>query len=261
MKVKAENQAGVALVAKALTILDMFQTSNPTWTQAELVQATDLNRSTVNRLVGFLTSKGYLAQIEHTGRYCLGLAAIDLGNRANLSFDLRSVCRTVMTRLATELNETIVLTALDRANLSSICIDQIEGKHEGLRVFERIGAAFPLHAGAAPKAILANLPEETRKIYLSGDLERYTEKTLVDPDSLEADISMTRKRGFALSWQETYLGTAGVAAPILGSDECAMASIAVAMPIHRANPETLQSIGSVLCEATRDLTQQIRGAT
>lgn len=260
MKVKAENQAGVALVAKALLILDMFQANNPTWTQAELVQATELNRSTVNRLVGFLASKGYLAQIEHTGRYCLGLAAIELGNRANLSFDLRSICRSVMVKLVTDINETVVLTALDRANLVGICIDQIEGRHEGLRVFERIGATFPLHAGAAPKAILAHLSAEARAHYLRGKLQRFTANTLTEPGKLEDDIQGTLERGFALSWQETYEGTAGVAAAILGPDETALASIAVAMPVHRAKPELLEKIGRVLATTTLEVSQQIRGA-
>lgn len=259
MKVKAENQAGVALVAKALMILDMFQVNNPTWTQAQLVQATGLNRSTVNRLVGFLASKGYLAQIEHSGRYSLGLAAIELGNRANLSFDLRSVCRSVMSKLVADINETVVLTALDRANLVGICIDQIEGQHEGLRVFERVGATFPLHAGAAPKAILAHLPEETRTRYLKGTLKRFTAKTLTEPEALEDDIRKTRERGYALSQQETYEGTAGVAAAILGADDTALASIAIAMPVHRAKPAFLQKIGRVLAATTHDVSRQIRG--
>lgn len=260
MKVKAENQAGVALVAKALMILDMFQINNPTWTQAELVQATGLNRSTVNRLVGFLAGKGYLAQIQHTGRYSLGLAAIELGNRANLSFDLRSICRSVMTKLVADINETVVLTALDRPNLMGICIDQIEGRHEGLRVFERVGAKFPLHAGAAPKAILAYLPEKTRTAYLKGNLKQFTTKTLTEPGALEDDIRATRDRGYALSRQETYEGTAGVAAAILGADDTALASIAVAMPVHRAKPAFLAKIGKTLAATTHQVSQQIRGA-
>ncbi|MCP4317556.1 MAG: IclR family transcriptional regulator [Hyphomicrobiales bacterium] len=259
MKVKAENQAGVALVAKALTILDMFQVQNPKWSQAELVQATGLNRSTVNRLVGFLASKGYLAQTEPSGRYTLGLAAIELGNRANLSFDLRSICQTMMGKLAADINETVVLTALDRANLSGICIDQIEGRHEGLRVYQRIGSNFPLHAGAAPKAILAYLPQKIRTICIEGELQRFTPNTMVERSELEKDIQATLQRGFALSWEETFEGAVGVAAPILGIDQTAMASIAIAMPIQRAKPELIEKIGKILTSAAHDVSQQLRG--
>ncbi|MGO1120540.1 IclR family transcriptional regulator [Rhodovibrionaceae bacterium A322] len=255
--VKTQTQAGVGLLSKAFQILDLFQIDSPTWSQAELVRATDLNRSTVNRLVRYLASSGYLVQVQPTGRYGLGLAAIDLGQRASASFDFRALCQPVLERLSSQIDETILLTALDRSNNSSVCVDQIEGTREGLRVFERIGATFPLHAGAAPKVILAHLPAEEQKAYLAGPLERFTEKTLTDPAALKRDLHSIAAQGYCQSFEETYEGVAGLGAVILGPGNHPLGSIAVALPVQRASSETLGRFRPLLQEAARSISTRL----
>ncbi len=259
MKVKAESPAGVALVAKAFQILDMFQIESPAWSQADLVRATGLNRSTVNRLVRFLASHGYLVQIGSSGQHTLGLAAIELGNRASAGFNLRKVCQPSMEALAAKINETVILSALDAANLAAVCVDQIEGRQEGLRVFESIGSRFPLHAGAAPKAILAFLPEDLQQEALNRDLKSYTDHTVVDRKAIEEALKLTRERGYAMSSEETFEGTMGIAAPILGPNRTAVASLAVALPITRAKPEACKVITDELVSIAAGVTRHING--
>ncbi len=259
MEVKTDSQAGVALVAKAFQILDLFQPDSRTWSQAEIIRATGLNRSTVNRLVRFLAVQGYLTQMAQSGRYSLGLSAIELGNRANAGFDLRAICQPAMEELAAEVNETVVLSALDTGKMVATCIDQIEGRREGLRVFERIGSTFPLHAGAGPKAILAFLPEDLRINCIQGVLERFTANTLTTPAALSDDILQIRARGYALSDAETYEGTIGIAAPILGPADIVIGSIAVALPQHRATSDVVDDIANRISITTRTVSGILNG--
>ena len=249
-EVKPKPYAGVALLAKTFQMLDLFQIETPAWTQADLVRATGLNRSTVNRLVRYLVSTGYLVQLASSGKYSLGLAAINLGHRANASFDFRSLCQPALEKLAEMIDETIILTSYDPTNNTSVCVDQIVRKHGALRVFERVGSTFPLHAGAAPKAILASLPEQDRKAFINGTLQKFTKNTLCNPAELEADIIATIGRGYSLSWEETYEGVAGIGAPVVGPDKMPLGSIAVALPIQRVEPGTIEFIGASLLKIT-----------
>ena len=249
-EVKPKPYAGVALLAKTFQMLDLFQIETPTWTQVDLVRATNLNRSTVNRLVRYLVSTGYLVQLASSGKYSLGLAAINLGHRANASFDFRSLCQPALEKLAALIDETIILTSYDRTNNTSVCVDQIARKHGALRVFERVGSTFPLHAGAAPKAILASLPEQDRETIIAGTLKKYTKNTMIDIEVLEADIAATIDRGYSLSWEETYEGIAGIGAPVMGPDALPLGSIAVALPIQRVEPGTIEYIGKTLLKVT-----------
>ena len=71
--------SGVGLLNKALQVLDQFTPENPVWTQAELGRATGVSKSTINRLVRYFCTEGYLIQNEIKGPYQLGPAAVDLG--------------------------------------------------------------------------------------------------------------------------------------------------------------------------------------
>ena len=260
-KVKERVQSGVGLLEKAFQILDLFQPDMPSWTQADIVRATGLNRSTANRLVRYLASKGYLVQSGATGQFRLGLASVDLGRRANASFDLHGICRPVLERLWRETEESVLLTALDEFNYKVVCVDQIESRRDGILVFSRIGATFPLHAGAAPKAVLAALPEDVQEAYISGDLEKISEYTLVDPDELRADMKRTRERGYSVSFQETYSGTAGIGAAFSGPDGKPMGSVAIALPIQRIDDELVLQFGKLLIEAVTEISALLKGDT
>ena len=159
--------AGVGLVQKTLQILDLFQLETPNWSQSEITQLTGMPKSTVNRLVKFLSDRGYLTLLEGRNRYSLGPASIDLGRRASALFDFRGICQPMLEKLSRETSETVMLTSLIGSGNAVRCSDQIESTHEGLRVFEQIGSIFPLHAGASPKAVLAFLPIKDRERYLA----------------------------------------------------------------------------------------------
>ncbi len=251
--------AGVGLLAKAFGILDLFQLDQPTWSQSEIVKSSGLNRSTVSRLVRYLRDSGYLVQYEQTGRYALGLAAVNLGRRADSSFDLKTLGQPAMEELSRATDETIILTELSQAARLVTCVNQIEGRHGGLRVFERIGATFPLHAGAAPKAILALLPEMQREAYLNGELEAVTENTPTDPASIRGDLEMTASRGYSISTEETYPGVAGVGAAFRGPDGSPVGSIAIAAPMQRVNSAKLDEYGQMLVASTRRVTALLCG--
>lgn len=241
--------AGVGLVQKTLQILDLFQLDSPKWTQVELAKATGIPRSTINRLVRFLTDRGYLAHLQGRNRYTLGPAAIDLGRRATALFDFREICLPALEQLSRETGETVLLTSIVSSGNAVRCVDQIESTREGLRVFEQIGAIFPLHAGAAPKAVLAFLPDEERDRYLQRPLAAITARTIVELDALRGDLRQTRKRGYSISREETYEGVVGVGAPFFWSDGRPAGSMAVALPIQRATPEAVERFGRLLNDA------------
>jgi IclR family acetate operon transcriptional repressor len=258
-EVKSGIHSGVGLLQKAFQLLDLFQTDAPAWSQAELARATGLPRSTTSRLARYLSDRGYLIQVDRTGRYLLGPAAIDLGRRAATNLDLRGICRPVLEQLAEETGETVILTALDETRGAVACVDQIESTHGGLRVFERVGGRFPLHAGASPRAVLAYLPKNEQARILAGPLEPTTRATLTDADEIRAELAATVERRYAVSYEETYVGVVGVAAPVFGWDARPLGSLAIAAPIQRAPEIRVREFGAMLNRAAEQVTALLRG--
>ena len=248
-----QSPPGVGLVQKTLQILDLFQTDAPNWSQVEIAQSTGMPRSTVNRLVKFLTDRGYLTLLYGRGRYSLGAASIDLGRRASALFDFRGICRPVLERLSRETGETVILTSVVGAGNAVRCVDQIESTREGLRVFEQIGSTFPLHAGASPRAVLAALGRDEQEKYLSRQLASITDKTMIAAKELLRETAETQKRGYSISNGETYEGVIGIGAAFFWGNERPAGSLAIAMPNQRATTETIAKIGELLKLACVDV--------
>ncbi len=250
-------QPGVGLVQKTLQILDLFQREAPTWSQTEISRTTGMPKSTVNRLVKFLTDRGYLTVLEGRNRYALGPASIDLGRRAAALFDFRGTCRPTLEKLSRDTSETVILTSVISSGNAVRCVDQIESTHEGLRVFEHIGSLFPLHAGASPKAVLAVLGEDEFEQYVSRPLTSLADQSVIDTGKLRREIADTVKRGYAVSHGETYQGVVGIAAAFFWNIQRPAGSIAVALPEHRATAETIERIGACLKISAEDINAKL----
>ncbi|MEO7392507.1 MAG: IclR family transcriptional regulator [Ramlibacter sp.] len=244
----------MGLLVKAFQLLDLFTRDQPDWTRPELLTATGLSRSTLSRLVRFLHGRGMLSYSDRTGRYALGVAAIDLGRRAARESSLMKLCAETLKQLADQTGETVMLTAYDARQAKVICLEQIPSVKEGLRVFERIGAAFPLYRGASSKAVLAFLPESEMASVL-------TLMQREDPGSdalrLRDELKAVRESGLATSIEETYPGVAGLAVPVLAGDGIPLGSIAVAAPIIRMGPGARTRIGKILKAAGLRLSKSL----
>ncbi|MEO8311119.1 MAG: IclR family transcriptional regulator [Caldimonas sp.] len=248
---------GVGLLVKAFQVLDLYTREQPSWSQAELQKATGLSRSTLSRLVRFLHGRGYLAAVARTSRYTLGFAAVDLGRRAGRESDLVELCAPILKRIAETTGETVMLTTYDARRGQAICLEQIPSVQEGLKVYERIGAAFPLYRGASPKAILAFLaPAEIE----SALAVMRRDAPDIDVARLRRDLRSIRASGLATSLEETYPGVAGFAVPVLAQGDVPLGSIAVAAPIIRMSPAARARIGRILLESGATLSGSLRSA-
>lgn len=253
------SQAGVGLLKKAFQILDLFTEQHPSWIQAELVRETGLSRSTLGRLVRFLCARGYL--LEQRGRYTLGFAAIDLGRRAQLQFNLVDLCYDLLEEIAQNTTETVILTGYDEAHAHVVCLAQIPSRQGGLRVFEHIGTAYPLHSGATAKVVLAYLPEQHRNAVLEGDLTPVNPARTLSAEELRKDIEKIREQGFVVTYEETYPGVTGIAVPVLTPRGQPLGSIAIAAPIQRMNDDVIRDGTAVLMDIGRRVAARIAGST
>ena len=226
---------GVGLLNKAFQVLDQFTPDKPMWTQAELGQATGVSKSTINRLVRYFCDQGYLMQLEKKGPYGLGHAAIDLGQRASTQFDIGAAAMPLLERLVQETRETALVATYQVGRREVVCVAQIPSPHEGLRVFQSVGSAIPLHAGAVAKAVLAYLPADIRSSIVAGPLEKMTDRTITDPAVLVHDLEDVRARGYSVSRDETYSGVYGIGAPVFGPGNTVVAGMAIAAPNARMN--------------------------
>jgi DNA-binding IclR family transcriptional regulator len=91
-----------------------------------------------------------------------------------------------------------------------------------------IGERFPLHAGAASKVLLANMPDAARTACLAAPLRPYSARTITDPELLRRELARIRQHGWAEDRGEFSVSVRAVAAPVRDGQGNVVAAVSLA---------------------------------
>ncbi len=120
------------------------------------------------------------------------------------------------------------------SSASSAC-----SKRRGLRLILDVGSTAPLYAGCSSKVLLAYLDKEAIDSVLKGRLRPLASHTTTDPTQIRAQLAEIRRNGFAVSFEETDEGVAGVSVPIRDARDHVVASLTISGPLTRVNAATM----------------------
>ncbi len=235
------------VLAKALAILESFGGESSGWTEAALRAHLAMPSSTLNRLLRSLESAGYVLRDED-GRYRLGIAAVRLGLRASASLNLPAVLDTELRQLAASTEETVILAMPEFSSGLARYVATVDSRKR-LRVTAEVGTGVPLTAGATAKMLLAFQPPAQIDAVLTKPRERLAAGTVTGVKAIRDQLATIARQGWGLSWEETYDGAWALAAPVLGDDGHAFASIGVAAPISRHSSATEAGTRSAVIDA------------
>lgn len=179
---------------------------------AEIAALTGEPRSSVYRILGSLEKLEMVEPGGRRGSFRLGLGLLRLGNVVVERFDEREAALPALHELNQVTGETVFLCV--RRRYEAVCIERLAGERvESLAL--RLGGALPLHAGAAPRTLLAFEPESVWEEYVAhGALDPLTPSTPSNAKDLFAALEKIRRDGVAVSDEDVTPGIAAVGAPI-----------------------------------------------
>lgn len=246
--------AGLRLVEKAVEVLDLLAVEGEL-TVAQLADRTGEPRSSLYRLIGSLEKLDFVEPGSLRGAFRLGVHVLRLGAATFSGLDERSRAIPVMTRIRDETGLTAYL--LVRRGRQAICVERLEG----LRVASlalQVGGSLPLHAGAAPRALLAFGPEEAWQEYADGsELQLFTTKTPDSAKRLVEVLAKERRLGVTVSDGDVTNGIAAVGAPIYDHHGQVKAAISVSglreEVIGRSAPDVRRLIAAAAAEISSAL--------
>jgi IclR family transcriptional regulator, KDG regulon repressor len=218
---------GTQAIERGLTLLELV--AHGTTSIREMSERTQLPRSTVTRLLGALERFSYLARADD-GSYRLGTGVLALATQWQHHFGVERAARQHLEALVHEVYETGHVTI--REGRDSVCV-AFSDSPQSIRLTMAIGNRVPLHVGAHAKTLLAYAPEAVQASILSGELSRFTPRSIVDSAALEEELDQIRLRGYAESYGEIDAGAYALAAPIRGFDGAVFAAIGVSGPTER----------------------------
>ncbi len=250
---EAEPQAGVQAVQLVLEILEHLAKQEVAGV-TEIATALGSTKARVHRHLRTLVNTGYAVQEAGGDRYCAGPRLTVLAQMLAIENSLTSVARPVMQRLRDTLGHTVALAKVSGGSASMV--DCYEGS--GLiSISLRMGLDMPLHANAGGKLVLAFGAPPVQQAIETMALEKFTDNTITDTETLKAEVERVRQQGWANAPEEFVIGINAVAAPIFARDNRLVATIALVNSIQflsrRPTVEQIGGITTAAAEITRHL--------
>lgn len=222
------------VIGKVLLLLRAFTVDDNELTLAELVRRTGLHKATAHRLTRDLVAARLLDRVD--GGYRLSGGLFELGMRAAVERSLLEIAIPFLQDLYERTHETVHLGVLDGDEV--VYVAKLGG-HRQADAPSRTGGRMPLHCTGIGKALLAHADPELKHRVLSSPLRRWTPRTIVAPGILARQLETVVETGLAYEFEESAVGIACVAAPVLGiTDGKPVAAISVTGPVTRFRPET-----------------------
>ncbi|MGE3813468.1 MAG: IclR family transcriptional regulator [Candidatus Nanopelagicales bacterium] len=228
----ATRHAGDAQIAqtldRGLQILELLASSAEELSTTEIAAAVDVHRTVAHRLLVTLERRD-LVDRSRTGRYRLSAGVLRLG--AGVRDNLREVSLPFLAELNEATDETVHLAVLRGADVQFL--ESIESSRQ-LRVVSRVGRSMPAHATSVGKAILAALSaDDLHSVLAATALEPVGPATVTDLGALQRELTAIRRRGYAVSKQESEAGVGSVGVSVVDRRGHVRAAISVAAPLSR----------------------------
>lgn len=240
-------------VVKAVRVLRSFTYDEPVLGVSELARRLDLGKSTVHRILLTLTDEGLVSRTAG-GRYRLGLGLLELGQVAVASLELREVAHAPLERLRNETGETAHLAVFEPPDV--VYLERFESPST-LRMFSRLGRRNHAHVTSSGKCLLAFGTAADLDAVLATGLPRVGPRTITDPGLLERVLREVRRRGFAISKDESERGVVSVGAPVFDHDGRCVAAVSVAGPALRMPADGLDRFVGLVVRTGRDLSSAL----
>ena len=212
---------------------------------ADLPDLLQTSRATAFRVLKTLQERGYVEHIESQSAYRLGAAAMVLASRSEQSSVVR-VSEPALRDLAERTGETVNLALFRTGRL--VYVEIVEGRH-ALRMSGSISQDVPVHSTALGKAMLAALPNDSRRALLGPEpWMSYTSNTKTNWNQLGPDIQLTAKRGYALDREEMDYGAVCIGAAIMRAEGHPVGGISVSGWSQRLSGRKQSEIGRTLSD-------------
>lgn len=223
-----------SVLGRTMSLLTAFRAGDAELSLAELCRRTGIPKPTAHRLLGELI--GWNVVERTPGGLRLGMGLFELGQLAPRQRGLREAAAPFLADLFEATHETVHLAVPDGTDV--VYVHKLAARH-GPTIGSRVGGRMPAHCTGVGKALLAFAPPERLAAVVAAGLTRHTPRTVIAAGLLERELARVRERGVAEEHEESTLGVACVAAPVLDGTGHAVAAISITGWAHRLDTARL----------------------
>lgn len=237
-------------LAKALTVLEAYDTPVQYLGLTEIAQRTGLDKSTVQRVVHTFSQLGYLERDADTRRYCLGKAMLGLSFSFLRSNPIVARATPTLIDLRRTVQERVSLSLWD--DLELIYAVRFQSKRETF-FSTLIGRRMPVYCTSGGRAILSHLDEpEAQALLRRCEITKRTACTLTDIDAIMEKVREAEQNGYSLNVEEALPGELTISAAVLGPNGRPAGAVHVAASCSEWQPdEFCRQVAPLVVEAAQ----------
>jgi DNA-binding IclR family transcriptional regulator len=225
---------------------------------ASVVRDLGLPRSTAYQLLTTLADSGFVVHLVDERRFCLGVAAYELGTGYSRQEPLTRLARVPLARLADRTGHTAHLAVMHGREVIYVIEERAPGRPP---LVTDVGVRLPAALTASGRAMLAALPAAHVKA-LFPTADTFVTRHDVGPRSLSALRRLlvdVRRVGHAVEVGEVTPGYASIAAAVLDHAHHPVAGVAVTFPQAEADPGRGDDLVDEVARTARAITSRIGG--
>jgi DNA-binding IclR family transcriptional regulator len=199
---------------------------------SDTAERLSMPRASVHRLCATLVEGGFVEPVPASKRYRLTPKSLWVGSGYLRHSAIYRAAFFPMQALSKQISATAQLGVLSVGKVLFIHSVGFPGPTEA---FADVGLTRALHATAAGKLFLADMPLEEVKRLMARGVERYTERTAVSFEQIKEELLQIVEKGYAVNDEELLPGFFIMAAPIYDSAGSTVGTISVTLLADKAH--------------------------
>ncbi len=236
---------------RALEVVEAIVQADRPMTVVDLVEPTGLPKATLHRQCNLLEAEGFISQDPNGRGYVGGDRLRRLAHLTMAASGERTYRHGILTAVSREIGETCNFVL--PLGIEMYYSDRVETKWP-LRHQLPIGSNVPVHCTASGKLYLSFLTQrQCKELIPALTLQKFTENTITDADSLMAAIEITRRERVGIDNQEFVDGMVALAVPVTDARGRMVAALAFHAPTVRMDLEKARTFLPILEKAARAL--------
>lgn len=225
----------LSTLERGLAVLRAFDEQHPEMRLSEVAARTGLSPAVARRCLNTLVALGYIGQYGRA--FLLKPEVLAFGSAFMSSMNIEQVVTPSLQRLRDETGDSASMSVI--AGRDILYLAHVSTKRQ-IRLGASVGTRFPLHATSMGKAIMAFRPDAEIDAFLAGGaLERMTDRTITDAETLRERLRQVRAQGYDSACDELDTGIVSLAVPIFDAQHHAIAAINCSTTTGRASQKDM----------------------
>lgn len=239
-------------VQNGLQILQLFTIEKPVWGMTEIVNALQLNKSTVSRLVSDLTAEGFL---QKEGRkHSLGFSLLSMSGVVTSNLEIHRESKYILKKLVSELEETAHIAILEGTEITYI--HKIECSNP-VKLLSSIGKKNPVTCTSAGKVLLAFKKKNLIDSIIVNGFSRWGPNSLTDPEQFKSQLSQIKKQGYSICINEMHDNSVSIAAPVRDYTGDVVAALSVVGPRDRTPDDKINRFTECIIASANEVSERL----